>query len=316
MNIKNIIAIVTAVSTMNYAYSLGQMINGGNGGGVVTIPQQPSKPSTGSGSSSSSAPPVQPVTGDGAVAVNQILTIANNSSCAAYSWKNRGKAPKGYMKGMALTYARSLCRLDDNRTDRRTPASLMSRAQTGNTSKDALSHFKSRFDSLGLSISRSDPNTLRSLYTLGIGLGMRESSGKYCEGWDTSAGGNRPSNEAEAGLFQTSYNSIAASVELKKLYAEYKSNKNRCMLSTFKEGVTCRSQSILGTGEGAAYQRLNKECPAFAAEYAMVMLRVLRAHYGPINRKEAEVISSCNNMLDQVESVVEANGSKVCDAID
>jgi len=313
MNLKNVIAFTTMSFSINFAHSLGQMVNGGSGGATVTVPQQPS---AGSGSSSSSAPPVEPVSGDGAAAINQILTIASNSSCAAYSWKSRGKAPKGYMKGMALTYARSLCRLDDNRTDRRTPASLMSRAQTGNTSKDALAHFKSRFDALGLSVSRSDPTTLRSLYTLGIGLGMRESSGKYCEGWDVSAGSNRPSNQVEAGLFQSSYNSIAASAELKKLYAEYKANKNRCMLSTFKEGVTCRSQSILGSGEGATYQRLNKECPAFAAEYAMVMLRVLRAHYGPINRKEAEVTAACGNMLDQVESVVEANGSKVCDAID
>jgi hypothetical protein len=88
------------------------------------------------------------------------------------------------------------------------------------------------------------------------------------------------------------------------------------MLNTFKEGVSCRAQSILGSGEGATYQRFSKECPAFAAEYAMVMLRVLRQHYGPINRREAEITTACAGMLDQVESLVLANTSEVCSAID
>lgn len=315
MKIKNLIVTASLGFSFQQAIALGQMINNSNGGATVSNPQ-PSTPSSSTSSSSSSAPaPTVPASGSGAEAINQILTVANNSSCAAVSWKSRGRAPKGYIKGMALTYARSLCRLDDNRTDRRSPASLMSRAQTGNTTKDALAYYKSTFDARGLSVSRSDPDTLRSLYTLGIGLGMRESSGKYCEGWDIAAG-VRPSSEAEAGLFQSSYNSIAASSELKKLYDEYKANKNRCLLSTFKEGVSCSSRSIMGTGEGATYQRLNKECPAFATEYTMTLLRVLRKHYGPINRKEAEINSSCASMLDQVEAVVAANGSNVCNAID
>ena len=247
-----------------------------------------------------------PFTEINAPVVEQITSMAAASTCANYSWKNRGKAPKGYMKGMALTYARSFCRFKSSSD---TPSGLvrlfMSEAKA--PAKDALAHYSSTFSNLSLNINLAGINPLRSVYTLGIGLGMRESSGKYCEGRDMSAS-NTSSSTAEAGMFQTSYNSMGASVELSKLYAEYKANPSLCHLGVFKEGVSsCGSSSIAGSGEGATYQALNKSCPAFAAEYAMVMLRVLRAHYGPITRKEAEVTTACNQMLQNVESVIEDN---------
>ncbi len=310
---------VLAMSLLsNQAFALGQWLSGGSsgnssggGGGSTTSTGNESSSSSSSSNSSSSSSSVET-----SQVVNQILTIINNSSCAANNWRDRGRAPKGYVRGMGLTFARSLCRLDEPQTDRRSPASLMSKAATSDTSRDALAHYKSTFNSLNLPISQSGADTLRSLYTLGIGFGMRESSGKYCQGWDVAAGSNRPSSQAEAGLFQTSYNSISASTELKKLYAEYNADTSRCYPFTFKEGVSCTPRSILGTGEGAVYQRLNKECPAFAAEYAMVMLRVARAHYGPINRKEAEIKTICNSMLEQIQNVVESGGSAACDEID
>ena len=246
------------------------------------------------------------VTDEDAPIIEQITTMSAASTCASYSWKNRGKAPKGYIKGMALTYARSFCRF---KSSTETPSGLVKlfMAEAKTSAKDALAHYSSTFSNLSLNITSVGINPLRSVYTLGIGLGMRESSGKYCEGRDMSAS-NTSSSTAEAGMFQTSYNSMGASIELSKLYAQYKANPKLCHLSTFKEGVSsCGNASIAGSGEGATYQALNKSCPAFAAEYAMVMLRVLRAHYGPITRKEAEVTTTCNQMLKNVESIIEDN---------
>jgi hypothetical protein len=232
--------------------------------------------------------------------------MAAASTCANYSWKNRGKAPKGYMKGMALTYARSFCRFKTT-TDAPTGLVNLFTAGAKTAAKDALAHYSSTFSGLSMNVSTAGINPLRSVYTLGIGLGMRESSGKYCEGRDMSAS-NTSASTAEAGMFQTSYNSMSASTELKKLYAEYKANPSKCHLGVFKEGVSsCSNSSIAGSGEGATYQALNKSCPAFAAEYAMVMLRVLRAHYGPITRKEAEITTACNQLLKNVETVIEDN---------
>ena len=145
-----------------------------------------------------------------------------------------------------------------------------------------------------------------------MGLGMRETSGVYCEGWDTSAGSNRPSSEAEAGLFQTSYDSMRASAELRKLYAEYQASPSRCQLDVFKESARCAPRRVLGSGAGATYQAFNKACPAFAAEYAMTLLRILRGHFGPINRKEAEVNPSCNSLLKNVQALVDANPQEAC----
>ena len=234
---------------------------------------------------------------------DQVKSIASSSTCAGYSWASRGKAPAGYIKGMALTYARSYCRL---KTTEAAPTALVNilSGSAASSTTDALALYASTFSSLSMDVNTAGVGPLRSLYTLGIGLGMRESSGKYCEGRDMSAS-NTSANTAEAGMFQTSYDSVGASPELSKLYAEYKASPNNCFLDTFKENISCGSSSIAGSGIGAEYQAFNKSCPAFAAEYAMVMLRVRRNHYGPINRKEAEVTSSCNQMLKSVETFID-----------
>jgi hypothetical protein len=250
--------------------------------------------------STPSTPPVVTTPSQGGPYIDQIKTLVSGSACANTSWTGRGKAPAGYIKGVALSYARSLCRLKTNST----LSSIMSAASTGNTTKDALALYQSIFAGLSVSVTTAGEEPLRALYTLGMGLGMRESSGSYCEGWDRSAGSNRPSSAAEAGAFQTSYDSMASSPELSKLYTEYKATPGRCFLDVFKQGATCGSTSILGTGAGADYQAFNIACPAFATEYAMTMLRIQRGHYGPINRKEAQVVPACNQLLKSVQDLI------------
>lgn len=242
---------------------------------------------------------------------SQITKLMGASTCAKYPWKSRGTAPKGYIKGMGLSFARSLCRTKlAGKTNEL--AQLMSSADRNNSSKDALTHLKAKFSAAKIRTDIAGADALRALYTLGIGLGMRESSGMYCEGWDASAGSNRPSSAAEAGLFQTSYDSMAASPYLKQLYTEYQSDTRRCNLDVYKEGASCKTQKVLGSGAGAVYQAFNKSCPAFATEYAMTLLRVLRQHFGPINRREAEVIKSCETTLHSVQSLIESDVEAAC----
>ena len=50
--------------------------------------------------------------------------------------------------------------------------------------RDALAHYASEFAALGMRNDVSGLDTLRHLFVLMIGLGMRESSGRYCEGRD------------------------------------------------------------------------------------------------------------------------------------
>jgi hypothetical protein len=259
---------------------------------VITTPEAPTPVPT---------KPVETTPSQGGPYIDQIKLLVSSSSCVSTSWTGRGRAPAGYIKGVALSYARSLCRLKE-----KSPlSSIMSAASSGNTAKDALAHYQSVFAAIPMSVKTAGEEPLRALYTLGMGLGMRESSGSYCEGWDRSAGSNRPSSAAEAGAFQTSYDSMVLSPELAKLYTEYKATPGRCLLDVFKQGASCKAPNILGTGAGADYQAFNIACPAFATEYAMTMLRISRGHYGPINRKEAQVVPACNELLKSVQDLID-----------
>jgi len=232
---------------------------------------------------------------------SRILKIAGDSECAGHNWKNRGVAPVGYIKGMALVYAK--CYLE-SKSAAETAVTVM-KQPLGSDTNDALAWYRSNLDDFGIDWE-NETERLRALFTLGIGLGMRESSGNTTEGRDTTVQ-NPTAGNAEAGLFQTSFDSFQISPLFAELQAEYKTGTNNCFLDVFLEGVTRKNTPIVGTGAGAEYQRFTKSCPAFATEYAMIMLRVSRKHFGPINRKEAEFTADCQDMLKAIEA--ELDGS-------
>jgi hypothetical protein len=237
--------------------------------------------------------------------VDTIKTLAGTSDCYKYQWKDRGQAPKGYIQGVALVYARAVCNL------KRSDVVIVEEANTGNDPLDAISWFNSNYAAVSMTNDVAGVDTLRHAYTLLIGLGMRESSGEHCVGRDTSAT-NTTADSAEAGAWQTSYDSHGASTELPKLFSKYQADASGCLLSTFAAGVTCSAADWQnwGTGAGYDFQKLEKECPAFAAEYAAVMLRVdggSKGHYGPLRTKAAEIRPECDTMLHSVQKVVETN---------
>jgi hypothetical protein len=242
----------------------------------------------------------------GAVTVDAIKKLAGASTCYKYQWKDRGQAPKGYVEGVALVFARAVC--NPGRSD----VVVVSEANTGDDVHDALSWYNSIFSTLSMPNDVAGVATLRHAYTLLLGLGMRESSGEHCCGRDASAT-NVSSESAEAGAWQTSYDSHGASPELPKLFAKYQADPGGCLLDTFSAGVTCNAANWQNWGTGAdglAFQKLEKECPAFAAEYAAVMLRVSggsKGHYGPLRTKAAEVRPECDAMFQQVQALVEQN---------
>lgn len=218
----------------------------------------------------------------------EILKIADSSACASYSWKNRGRAPAGYIRGMALAYARAL----------KGSKGLAAQA-VGSADRDALAWY-------GLN-PKSESEALRMTWTLLIGLGMRESSGRWCCGRDSSAT-NVGHETTEAGAFQASYNSSNASPVVKQIYLDAKAGDAECNLDVWKAGVNQAScapvDKLYGTGEGVNFQKLSKLCPGFAAEYTASLIRVLRKHFGPLNRKEAEIVPACSQMLETIEGEI------------
>ena len=239
-----------------------------------------------------------------------ITRIAAASAIARYVWKDRGVAPAGYIKGMALVYARVYCKLRSGDA----AALEMARARTADTNRDALAWCNDIFSAAGMNNDVPGVDTLRHLFVLLIGLGMRESSGKYCEGRDRSAR-NTTADTAEAGLFQTSFNARTASPLLPMLFAQYSAHPSG-FLEIFREHVRCSAPDLenFGLGDGREFQRLSKQCPAFAAEFAAVALRHIRTHWGPINRKAAEVRPECDALLRQVQALVDASPG-ICAAL-
>lgn len=221
---------------------------------------------------------------------SEIFKIVENSSCSKYYWKDRGRAPMSYLKGMGLMYAKQVCGGSDF---------IRQEKITGNNSiqkmKDALEFY---------GIPGSELNT----YTFLLGLGMRESTGRYCLGRDSTADYVKD-YEAEAGLFQTAYVARLFNEELSPLYEAYKNGKHSCELETFSEGVTCPSRSAKnwGNGPGVAWQDFTKKCPAFATDWAAILIRSNYRHFGPIKNNKVEFINECKAMFQEVEKVATDN---------
>jgi uncharacterized protein (TIGR02594 family) len=231
-----------------------------------------------------------------------IKKIANTSWIASYEWEDRGTAPKGYTQGMALSFAQTYKKLQADH-----PAAVMMAKARTNSDKDALNVYRAEFDDLGMSNERSGADTLRHLYALMLGQGMRESSGEHCCGRDQSAE-NYDADTCEAGAFQTSYNaSNASDPEFDNLMDEYARGASPGYLDAWSEGVSCSSDDWenYGSGRGAEFQKLCKEMPAFSAESCGLTLRNLCNHYGPINRKETELRAEADEMFQAVQEYMD-----------
>jgi hypothetical protein len=253
-----------------------------------------------------------------------IEAIAKHSQCAASRWDHRGNAPESFIGGVALVYARAACH-----PDREDVRIVSAPASASEEADDGLAAYARKFAALGMKNDVAGSATLRHAYLLLLGLGMMESAGKYCDGRDvsqcfTTAG------SAEAGLFQTSYGARHRSPALPHLIAAYSANRGGCRLDEFKGGIACTvkkshnpacpnaTSDVAGVGPGADWQRLTKACPAFATEYAAVLLRIhggtAQGEFGPIRHSEVELKPECDTMLVTVEDYVRQH-PQICSAL-
>ena len=236
------------------------------------------------------------------IALN-IAALADNSDILKYNWNDRGIAPRGYIRGMAVMFGRVYCKMNAGRD----AASEMAAADSGDDSIDALTWYAAEFSQLGMDNSNPGVDVLRHLFVLLTGLGMRESSGMHCEGQDSTST-NTSAETAEAGLFQVSHDSIGAHFLLQALFDQYKGSTD--FVDIFKEGVSCGSDSLKnwGTGVGKDFQALTKSCPAFAVEYATLVLRKDRRYSAAINKKTAELKPECDDLFKSVCAYIDSNG--------
>lgn len=225
----------------------------------------------------------------------KVIAKSSGHKCYLASYKRgQGKAPKKFVEGLIANFTQEICSPSGASVD-----------TLGTPKKDALAHYNS-------------PAKIENLYALMIGSGMQESSGGINCGQDSDAPENRTGPKAEAGIFQTSYDSHDKSAELEKLYEDAKAGKIECFKDLY---ITCAGIDEAsgfpriknwGEGEGVNFQALTKSCQGFAAKYHSILLRVGRTHYGPINVKSAEMMPSCVEMFSDLKDYISEN-KDVCE---
>ena len=234
--------------------------------------------------------------------VNAIVKIAESSAIASYNWDDRGQAPRGWISGVAVCFAFAMTLLNDEDDS----VARMARAEE-NDDEDCLHWYRSQYKSLGMDNSEDGIDTLRHLFALILGLGMCESSGRYCEGRDTSAS-NTSADSAEAGCLQTSWDIRGCDNEIPPLLSVWMDNPNG-FLTTFQRGVSPDSNDLdnYGSGQdGTKYQFLSKFAPCFHVFVTAIGMRSLggeSGHWGPLRRYEAELKSDADDMLMEVQEL-------------
>jgi len=231
-------------------------------------------------------------------AIDQL--VDSDQSVQDITWRDRGEPPDGYYEGMAKTFALAVKRYNAGDSVAHTMAH-----KKGDPDTDALAWYDPEFKAEGMSNDVSGLDTLRHLFVMQIGLGMRESSGNHWEGRDLSAS-NVESETAEAGLFQTSWNIKAFSpVEIEGLLTEFRHDPNGFQPTFGKDtSPDTGNLDLYGSGDGAKYQWLAKQTPAFTSLVTGVGMRKGRAHWGPIGRKEVEIRKEVDRLLKNVQELM------------
>jgi uncharacterized protein (TIGR02594 family) len=234
----------------------------------------------------------------------EIIAMAVRSPANAISWKDRGRSPPGYLAGMALCFALAV-RWYEAGVD---SVSVMAQADRDEPETDALSWYSDQFKALGMDNSRDGLDTLRHLFTLAVGLSMRESSGNHWCGRDQSASNTSP-DSAEAGLHQTSWDIRGASPQIEILFEDYWNNPNG-FRETFTEGLSPNRDDLENYGngyDGTRHQWLSKFCPAYHVMMTAVGMRLRggeEGHWGPIRTHAAEIKREVNTLLRDVQEVI------------
>jgi hypothetical protein len=238
----------------------------------------------------------------------EVTALVEGSPLVHFNWPGRGVAPIGYLKGMGLTFARAYSKLLAGDQ----AAQGMALAATHDAQTDALAHYATQFAAVGMENSQNGADTLRHLFVLLIGLGMRESAGRYCEGRDLSNHNVTP-EMAEAGLFQMSFSigvgsSNPAFQPLVSLYNELKTIPYTGYRMVFAEDVDCSVDEVTGFGTtaGGRFRRFCILYPALCAEIAAFALRSRRKHWGPINQRTATLNTDCDELLATIQETVDA----------
>jgi len=244
-------------------------------------------------------------------------TGAQRMAIFKFPWHDkRGAAPAGYVKGMALCYARMLCKRQSNDP----VAVAIDRPTEGENDEDALVWFHEELRAAAPAVEGEEyPQLIRSFIVL-FGLGMQENSGQYFAGHDTKADIWPPTaDSAEAGAFQASW-ALASAIDTRLLDALLLPflpetpgpNREDCFVDVFKEGAgkpSATDPQNIGAGPGFNYQVRAKSCPAYATGFAALGLRAKRSHWGTLsNHSKVQIQPEVTELFRKVQETVAIKG--------
>jgi hypothetical protein len=215
---------------------------------------------------------------------------------------------------MAVTFARlysMLMAADRNSTDGKAIARA-TQQQIGNATHDVLAWYATQLV-LGEAETDTPSQKLIALIAILLGLGMRESSGQFCAGADTPEDRGTPTTpeNAEAGLFQVSYDSINGDALRQGIFDKYRGRTD--LQTVFSAGVSCGAKDWknYGSGDAAEFQNTMKRCPLFATLYSAVFLREHRQEWGPINSHTAEVKKEAVSLFRDIQNNLDRRNSVI-----
>lgn len=234
--------------------------------------------------------------------IDAIASAAAASDLARYTWGGRGRAPLGYVQGVAIVFGQVLRRLAAGDSVARAMVRVV------NGPGDVFDHYQSILVAAGMPTRGApDIDRLRALFVILTGLGIRESSGGDDIGRDVSAN-NVTADTAEGGTWQQSWDSRGASPELPKLFAACVGTEPDAVDAIFKRGTSPKPSAFQNFGDpdsdGYKFQALVKARPSIAALFAVVAMRTLRGHWGPLNHHEVEVAPAADALFRQVQEIV------------
>lgn len=242
-----------------------------------------------------------------------IFAVVDSDDCSKerYLWgkpekDQYSKAPKGYSRGLALSVAQVACSPESD-------VYKVATAPLGSASKDVLAHYGVTAETPSLRLS----NTAAIM----IGSNLKESSWRPCVGRDVNAKASDvqgclhgSGSTCEAGLDQGSYNSVGKTGPQRDLFNSFSSYPKGCFRPEYYGSITCTDANWKNHGsdpKAVQYQKMAKECPGYTVQAGFMRFRELRTHYGPLNRKTAELKKSCVARFEKVQKLV-ADTPAIC----
>ena len=234
----------------------------------------------------------------------QIYDIVGKSAIAKYPWKSRGVAPMAYTyrHGVGVFLAARAIK------GRRISAAVeMAKADTHNDDKDALSWYRSNFAAKGMSNAdsrcRHVATSVRAYARTWVCVNLAVITARD----ETSAPPTQRPTLLRLACSRCHGTLMLQADEISKLMDEYGDDEGcaSSVHSPMASSAARRAGRTTAPARATTFRSLPSNAPALRSRHARWRLRMLRKHWGPINRKEVEIVTAANTMFNEVQRLVE-----------